>query len=153
MPGPGSHPLFWNGIAYSPGEADFSKYRGYLYEIGIAYERFGPFLPDLTAAGNFGSAANVGILVDDDCTGNNQHLVDDIWLPQLRAIHIPETVFTYPGRPAERDGTDRDELRRRRYGPTRWAPGHYDGATYIRILQWSNQTGGWVLAWPPESVS
>jgi hypothetical protein len=88
-------PVFWNGIAYSPSEADFSAYRGYLYEIGIAYERFGPFLPALAQAGYFGTGAKVGILLADDGSGDNQHLVNDIWLPQLKAMNIPTSVFTY----------------------------------------------------------
>ena len=89
-------PVFWDVTTYNPTAADFARYRGYLYQpTGIVPDRWGPFMSDLDKAGYFGSGAKVGILLADNGSGNNQALVNDVWKPQLAAMHIPVTVFTY----------------------------------------------------------
>jgi len=89
-------PVFWNGINYTPAAADYTSHRGYLYQIaGLALERLQPAIPILAQAGYFGRGSKVGIIVADNGTGNNQRLVKDLWKPELAAMHIPVSEFTY----------------------------------------------------------
>lgn len=91
-------PVVWNGIKYTPSAADYTKHRGYLYQTaGLTIDRLRPAIPALARAGYFGAGAKVGILVADDGTGNNQRLVRDLWKPELAALHIPVSQFSYKG--------------------------------------------------------
>ncbi|MHB8464253.1 MAG: hypothetical protein ACYDD7_05390, partial [Acidimicrobiales bacterium] len=65
---------------------------------GISIDRWAAFIDELASVGYFDPATKVGILIDDDGTGRNQHLVNDVWLPHLAALHIPvASQFTYTG--------------------------------------------------------
>jgi len=89
-------PVLWNGINYTPSAADYSKHRGYLYQAaGLTIDRLRPAIPALARADYFGAGAKVGILVADNGTGNNERLVRDLWKPELAAMHIPVSQFSY----------------------------------------------------------
>jgi hypothetical protein len=84
------------GSTYQATPQDFTQYRGYLYEpSGVNVYRWGPYISQLAAAGYFPKGAKVGILIADDGTGTNQHLVNDIWKPQLQAMGITPVTFTF----------------------------------------------------------
>jgi ABC-type branched-subunit amino acid transport system substrate-binding protein len=84
------------GGTYQPNPQDFTNYRGYLYQPGsMSSYRFGSFIHDLANVGYFGSGVKVGILLADDGSGNNQYLVNNLWSPQLSAMGLTPTVFTY----------------------------------------------------------
>jgi len=92
-------PVFMdNSFEFVPTSADFTTYRGYLYEPdAVALDRLGPVIDDLNAAGYFGAGPKVGILLADDGTGDRQRLVNSIWKPRLAALGIPvASVFTFP---------------------------------------------------------
>jgi hypothetical protein len=38
------------------------------------------------------------------------------------------------------------------HAPARFAPGHYDGATAVRVLLWNTKTTQWGFASPPQNV-
>lgn len=91
-------PVFYHGGEYTvPDDADYRKYRGYLYqETGFSTDRWGPFINFLANAGYFDAGTKIGILLADDGNGNNQHLVNDIWKPRLAQLGYPNpTVFTF----------------------------------------------------------
>ena len=91
-------PVFYHGGEYTvPDDADYQKYRGYLYqETGFSTDRWGPFINFLANAGYFDKGSKIGILLADDGNGNNQHLVNEIWKPRLAKLGYPNpTVFTY----------------------------------------------------------
>lgn len=91
-------PVFYHGGEYTvPNDADYRKYRGYLYqETGFSTDRWGPFINFLANAGYFDQGSKIGILLADDGNGNNQHLVNDIWIPALAKLgYANPTVFTY----------------------------------------------------------
>ena len=91
-------PVLWNGIKYTPSAADYSKHRGFLYQVaGLTIDRLRPAIPALARAGYFERGSKVGILVADDGTGNNERLVRDLWKPELAALHIPVSQFSYKG--------------------------------------------------------
>jgi hypothetical protein len=88
-------PSFYGG-SYFPTSRDFAKYRGYLYQPDFVNPfRFGNFMSLLSHAGYFGAKPNVGVLVADDGSGNNQYLVNNLWKPALQAMGITPTIFTY----------------------------------------------------------
>jgi hypothetical protein len=89
-------PVLWNGINYTPSATDYSAHRGYLYQVaGLTVERLRPAIPALAQAGYFDKGSKVGIIVADNGTGNNQRLVTNLWKPELAAMHIPVSQFTY----------------------------------------------------------
>jgi len=91
-------PVVWNGIKYMPSAADYAKHRGYLYQVaGLNIDRLRPAIPALARAGYFERGSKVGILVADNGTGNNERLVRDLWKPELAAMHIPVSQFSYKG--------------------------------------------------------
>jgi hypothetical protein len=83
-------------LSYNPNPNDLAQYRGSLYMPDwIGTRRFAPFIHDLAAAGYFGLGAKVGILLADDGSGANQYLVNNLWLPALKAMGITPDVFTF----------------------------------------------------------
>ena len=89
-------PVIFNGAEYWPAQDDFAKNRSYLYRpSGLVIDRWGPFIDAYDSVGYFDKGAKVGILLDDDGSGHNQHLVNDIWKPKLAARGITPTVFTF----------------------------------------------------------
>ncbi|MEY2434443.1 MAG: hypothetical protein QOC92_4168 [Acidimicrobiaceae bacterium] len=91
-------PVSYHGGEYTvPSDRDYQDYRGFLYqETGISTDRWGPFMDHLAGAGYFDQGSKVGILLADDGNGNNQHLVNDIWMPRLAALGYPNPeVFTF----------------------------------------------------------
>lgn len=86
----------FGGDSYFPTPHDFETYQGYLYQPdSISTYRFGPYINLLNQYGYFGSGAKVGVLLANDGSGNNQYVVNDQWIPALKAIGITPTVFTY----------------------------------------------------------
>jgi ABC-type branched-subunit amino acid transport system substrate-binding protein len=49
----------------------------------------------LNQAGYFDKGSKVGVIVADNGTGANQRLFNDLWKPELVALHIPVSSFTY----------------------------------------------------------
>jgi ABC-type branched-subunit amino acid transport system substrate-binding protein len=89
-------PVVFNGAEYYPAQDDFDKYRGHLYKPdGMVTDRWKPFIDALGSGGYFDKGAKVGILLDDDGSGHNQHLVNALWKPALAARGINPTVFTF----------------------------------------------------------
>jgi hypothetical protein len=74
---------------------------GKLYAVNeIATDRLGPVISMLKSAGYFAkwgtaTATKVGIIICDEGYGVNKHLVNDIWVPALKALGIPVETFTY----------------------------------------------------------
>jgi hypothetical protein len=91
--------IYGGGLQYRPIPADFQKYAPYLYQPDYANPyKFGSTPTLLAENGFFGTNpanAKVGILVADDGSGSNQHLVG-LWKAALNklGIHNP-VVFTY----------------------------------------------------------
>jgi len=86
----------FNTASYQPTPKDFATYRGYLYQPDMTTPyRFGPYIELLAKYGYFGTGAKVGILLADDGSGNNQHLVNKLWKPALAKLGITPVVFTY----------------------------------------------------------
>ncbi|MHB8463914.1 MAG: ABC transporter substrate-binding protein [Acidimicrobiales bacterium] len=86
----------WDGTVYQPTPQDFAAYRGYFYfPDGLGPYRMGPFIAQFAAAGFFPKGVKVGILLGDDGSGTNQHLVNALWKPELEAMGITPVVFTY----------------------------------------------------------
>ena len=84
------------GAEYWPVTPDFAQYRGYLYAPDyINPFRTASFIDVWASAGYFGKSPKVGILLADDGTGNDQHVVNDLWVPRLAAMGIKPTVFTF----------------------------------------------------------
>ncbi len=92
--------IYGGGLQYRPIPSDFTKYAPYLYQPDYANPyKFGP-VPTLLAKGGFFGAnpasAKVGILLADDGSGTNQHLVNALWKPALAQLGIKNpVVFTY----------------------------------------------------------
>lgn len=81
---------------YYPTPHDFEQYAGLLYATTyITPYRWKPFIGLLKQYGYFDAGAKVGILLADDGSGTNQHLVNDLWKPALAALGITPEVFTF----------------------------------------------------------
>jgi ABC-type branched-subunit amino acid transport system substrate-binding protein len=92
---------------YAPTSQDFTTYRGYLYEPDyINIDRWGPYIQLLAQSGFLGSGAKVGILAGDDGSGNVDDLVNNVWVPELKAMGITPVVFTYTDIEGYSDVTD-----------------------------------------------
>jgi len=77
-------------------DALFKRYRGYLYQPwDISYDRMGAFIDALDSAKYFDPGSKVGIIIASNGTRAEEHLANHIWLPRLKAKHIPVTTFTY----------------------------------------------------------
>lgn len=74
---------------------------GKLYSVNeIANDRLGPVISMLKSAGYFAkwgtsTGTKVGIIICDEGYGVNKHLVNDIWVPALKALGISVETFTY----------------------------------------------------------
>ena len=94
--------LHQHGVAvhisyFSPDQPDYDTYRGTLYQPdALSVSRYGPFIDQFAAAGYFdGQGTKVGILVGDDGTGSRPRMVNDLWVPQLKARGLDPVVFNY----------------------------------------------------------
>ena len=82
---------------FSPDKPDFDRYSSILLgQDAMAVSRFGPFIGAWAQAGYFADqGTKVGILAGDDGSGSRFHLVDDIWVPELKAMGYDPEVFKY----------------------------------------------------------
>jgi hypothetical protein len=88
--------LWGNTPTYYPDPQAFSTYKGYLYEPDqMGTQRLGSAINLLSQAGYFGTEKKVGILLDDNGTGANENLVNNLWVPALAKLGITADVFTW----------------------------------------------------------
>jgi len=81
---------------YAIPAADFETYRGYLYQPdAINVDRWGPYITELAHMGWLASGDKVGILEADDGSGSAADLVNNVWVPALKALGFDPVVFTY----------------------------------------------------------
>ena len=93
--------LYGGGLQYRPMPSDFSKYAPVPLPAGLCQPvQVWVDVPTMLAQnGYFGAnpaKAKVGILLADDGSGSNQHLVNALWKPALAKLGITNpVVFTY----------------------------------------------------------
>ena len=81
---------------FSPDQPDYARYSSILLgQDALTVSRFGPFIDAWANAGYFDPGSKVGILAGDDGTGSRTHLVNDIWVPELKARGLDPVVFPY----------------------------------------------------------
>jgi hypothetical protein len=81
---------------YAVTAQDLATYKGYLYQPdAININRWGPYIQQLASAGFLNSGSKVGILEANDGSGNGADLVNNVWVPALKAMGITPVVFTY----------------------------------------------------------
>jgi hypothetical protein len=84
--------VYGGGLQSRPIPSDYTRYAPYLYQLAYVNPyRLGPTVDMLNRAHFFGAnpaSAKVGILLADDGTGTNRHLVEALWKPALAKLGI-----------------------------------------------------------------
>ena len=91
-------PFFASGGNYPPSCAELKKYAGFLYYAeGVGSCRAASFIDLWNKAGLFPNNAKVGILVNDDGTGQGTYVANSVYAPALKKLKVPYETYSFHG--------------------------------------------------------